>query len=121
MKNKDSSLEQLDQQIAALKELEQQQLLGLRESAMELVHSLSPVNLLKDTVKKVTASPGLRLSVMDTALGIGAGILGKRLFVGRSSSLLKKTGGLALEFLVSNFVRKQIPMLRKKRTADQDA
>ncbi len=121
MKNKDTSLELLDHKIAALKELEQQQLIELRQSAMEVVHSLSPVNLLKDTVKKVTASPDLRLSVIDTALGIGAGILGKKLFIGRSSNLLKKTGGLALEFLVSNFVRKQIPLLRKKRQAVQDS
>ena len=65
MKNKDTSLELLDHKIAALKELEQQQLIELRQSAMEVVHSLSPVNLLKDTVKKVTASPDLRLSVLD--------------------------------------------------------
>lgn len=115
MKRKDTSLELLDHKIAALKELEKQQMLELRQSAQEVIHHLSPVNLLKETVQKVTASPDLRLSVMDTALGIGAGILGKKLFVGRSSNLLKKTGGLAFEFLVSNFVRKQIPLLRRKR------
>ncbi len=121
MKSKDTSLEQLDHKIAALKKLEKQQLLELRQSAQNVIHHLSPVNLLKDTVQKVTASPDLRLSVMDTALGIGAGILGKRLFVGRSSNLLKKTGGLALEFLLSNFVRKQIPLLRRKRLNGMDA
>ena len=115
MKRKDTSLELLDHKIAALKELEKQQMLELRQSAQEVLHHLSPVNLLKETVQKVTASPDLRLSVMDTALGIGAGILGKKLFVGRSSNLLKKTGGLAFEFLVSNCVRKQIPLLRRKR------
>ncbi|MBK6826749.1 MAG: hypothetical protein IPG86_07770 [Chitinophagaceae bacterium] len=120
MKSKDTSLEQLDHKIAALKKLEKQQLLELRQSAQNVIHHLSPVNLLKDTVQKVTASPDLRLSVMDTALGIGAGILGKRLFVGRSSNLLKKTGGLALEFLLSNFVRKQIPLLRRKRLNGMD-
>jgi hypothetical protein len=121
MKSKDTSLEQLDHKIAALKKLEKQQLLELRQSAQNVIHHLSPVNLLKDTVQKVTASPDLRLSVMDTALGIGAGILGKKLFVGRSSNLLKKTGGLALEFLLSNFVRKQIPLLRRKRLNGMDA
>lgn len=121
MKSKDTSLEQLDHKIAALKELEKQQLLELRQLAQGLIHHLSPVNLLKETVQKVTASPDLRLSVMDTALGIGAGILGKKLFVGGSSNLLKKTGGLALEFLVSNFVRKQIPLLRRKRLNGMDS
>lgn len=119
MKSKDTSLEKLYHKIAALQELEKLQLLELRQSALNVIHHLSPVNLLKETVKKVTASPDLRLSVMDTALGIGAGILGKKLFVGRSNNLLKKTGGLALEFLVSNFVRKQIPLLRKKEQPNE--
>ncbi len=119
MKSKDTSLEQLDHKIAALQELEKLQLLELRQSAQHVIHHLSPVNLLKDTVKNVSASSDLRLYVMDTALGIGAGILGKKLFVGRSNNLLKKTGGLALEFLVSNFVRKQIPLLRIKEQANE--
>ena len=84
-----TSLEQLDHKIAALKKLEKQQLLELRQSAQNVIHHLSPVNLLKDTVQKVTASPDLRLSVMDTALGIGAGILGKQ-FCSQTNSTVKK-------------------------------
>jgi hypothetical protein len=51
---------------------------------------------------------------MDTAIGIGAGIAGKKLLIGKSDSIIKKLGGTALEFILGNFVRRKLPGLREK-------
>lgn len=116
MKKKGARMDLIEQEIAALEELEKQQIIEIRQTALQVVHGLSPVTLLRDSIRKVTASPGLRHPIMITALGIGAGILGKKLFTGRSNNLFKKAGGLAFEFLVSNFVRNKVPQFIKKDT-----
>lgn len=114
MKDKGVRMNQLYMEIAALEEQKKQQLGELRQTALHVVHGLSPVSLLKDSFRQITASPGLRHSVMVTAVGIGAGLLGKKLLVGRSNNVFRKIGGLAFEFMVSNFVRTRLPLAGKK-------
>lgn len=104
----------LVKRIAELKQREVQQQQELRILFSDIVESLSPAGILKSSIKDVVASPDLRTQLMDTAIGIGAGVAGKKLFVGKSDSMLKKIGGTAIEFILANFVRKKIPGLRKK-------
>lgn len=103
----------LESRILKLEKVQAQQLAELKQSAIQIVDSISPSNLLKNTLKDIVVSPGLRSTAINTAIGIGAGFLGKKLYVGNSRNLFKKITGSAVEFLIANFVRKKIPEMRE--------
>jgi hypothetical protein len=67
-----------------------------------------PLNLIKNAFDEIDISSS---SVVDTltsaAISAGAGILSKKLFVGRSSNLFKKLLGWAVELGVANLVSKK--------------
>jgi hypothetical protein len=85
----------------------------LKMSAVGIIESFSPSNMLKSALKDVAGSPDLRSNALNTAIGIGAGFIGRKLFVGNSKNIFKKITGSAVQFLVANFVRKKIPELQE--------
>ena len=68
--------------------------------------SFKPVNLIKNSFREITSSPGLGSKVLNATLGLGAGLLSKRMMIGPSSNILKKIIGSALEFGVAGMVTK---------------
>lgn len=114
MKAKVNGMSDLQKRIKVLEHLEKEQAAGIKESFSSILESITPSNLLKNSLKDIVASPELRTNALDTAIGIGAGFIGKKLFVGNSRNIFKKIGGTALEFLVANLVRKRIPAMREK-------
>jgi len=114
MAHRITSMDELQQRIAELQVKQQEQATALRQSTIHIIETLSPSHLLNDALKNITKSPELRNNVMDTALGIGAGVLSKKLFVGGSRNIIKKIGGTAIEFLVANIIRKRIPKIREE-------
>jgi len=102
-------MHELENRILELEQLQAQQITELKTSVDNIVDSLSPSNIVKSALKDVAGSPGLRTSAINTAIGIGVGVLGKKIFVGRSKNIFKKMAGTAFEFLIANFVRKKIP------------
>ncbi|MBL7730702.1 MAG: hypothetical protein JNM88_05950 [Chitinophagaceae bacterium] len=105
----------LEKRLAELYELEKEQIAELKQSFGRLTESISPSSLLKNSIKDIVTSPGLRSNLVDAAVGIGAGVIGKKLFVGKSNNLFKKIGGTAIEFFLSHFVRNRMPQLRKEK------
>ncbi len=106
-----------------IQELEQQQadqLAGLKQSTTGIAESLTPTNLLKTVFKDISHSPDLRRSVINTAIGIGAGFIGRKIFVGSSNNLFKKITGSAMQFLIANFVRKKMPDITENGPAHQE-
>jgi len=89
------------QELEIRKQLEKKQ---LAESFEVLKESLKPINLLKSTFNSVREAPGLGGMVVNTTLGMGAGLLSKRLMVGKSAGLLKKLFGSAVELGVAGLV-----------------
>jgi hypothetical protein len=85
----------------------------LKESAAGIVDSISPANLLRSALKDVVQSPDLRNTAINTAIGIGAGLIGGKLYVGNSKNIFKRITGSAIQFFIANFVRKKIPVLQK--------
>jgi radical SAM superfamily enzyme len=67
------------QELENRKQLEKKQLV---ESFDGFKESLKPINLLKSTFNSVKETPGLGGLVVNTTLGMGAGLLSKRLMVG---------------------------------------
>ena len=91
----------LQSRIKQLEELQKNQVDGLKTSAGLLLHSLSPVQLLKSTV-------------LNTAMGIGAGFIGRKLYTGRSHSIISKIAGPAIQFFITNFVRNKLSKRQDK-------
>ena len=107
----------LQRRIQQLEELQKNQVEELKTSAALLLHSLSPVQLLKSTFKEVSTTPNLKSAVLNTAMGIGAGFIGRKLYTGRSHSIISKIAGPAIQFFITNFVRNKL----SKRQDRQDA
>lgn len=114
MKDRVNNNKDLQKRIAELKEVEQRQIAEIRYTASQLGRSIAPGALIKNAISNVAASPSLRNSLLDTAIGLGTGFVGKKLFVGKSRNIFKKLGGTALELILANLVRKKIPALREK-------
>jgi len=107
-----SGMHDLETRILELEKLQAQQMIELKASGANIVNSLSPSNILKSALKDVAQTPDLRNTVINTAIGIGAGLLGKKLYVGGSKNIFKKISGSAMQFLIANFVRKKIPEMQ---------
>lgn len=110
-----SSMNDLEARINELENVQAQQITELKLSAVGIVESFSPANMLKSALKDVVQSPDLRSTAINTVIGLGAGFLGKKMFVGNSRSLFKKITGTAVQFLVANFVRKKIPVAMENK------
>jgi hypothetical protein len=110
-----SGREHLQKRMLELERLQENQLFELKQSAISIVDSVSPVNMVKNALKNISASPDLRNSAINTAIGIGAGFLGKKLYVGNSKSIFKKVAGSAMQFLIANFVRNKIPEIKEHK------
>jgi len=77
---------------------------AMKRQFHETYEQFKPANILKNTVKEVTSSPTFRHNLLNIALGIGTGMLSKKLLVGKESGLFKKTLGTALQFGVTALV-----------------
>ncbi|HMK26403.1 MAG TPA: hypothetical protein VK483_10260 [Chitinophagaceae bacterium] len=108
-----SGIHHLETRILELERLQAQQTIELKASVADILDSISPSNMLKSALKDVVQSPDLRNTAINTAIGIGAGLLGEKLYVGGSKNIFKRISGSALQFLIANFVRKKIPGMQK--------
>jgi hypothetical protein len=108
-----SAMHDLETRILKLEQVQAQQMIELKASVADILDSISPSNMLKSALKDVVQSPGLRNTAINTAIGIGAGLLGGKLYVGGSKNIFKRITGSAVQFLIANFVRKKIPEMQK--------
>ncbi|HQW44579.1 MAG TPA: hypothetical protein PLX74_10385 [Chitinophagaceae bacterium] len=117
-----SSRKDLETRILELEKIQARQVLELKRSAVDIVESLTPANIIKSAFKNVAQSPDLRSSAISTAIGIGAGFLGNKLIVGKSSNIFKRIIGSTLQFGITNFIRKKIPQIQEQHhLQDQEA
>jgi hypothetical protein len=66
--------------------------------------SLKPVNLIKSTIKEISASPYLVENILGTATSLATGFISRKIVVGASGNLLRKLFGAVLQFGVTNLV-----------------
>ncbi|HRN57276.1 MAG TPA: hypothetical protein PLL71_12535 [Agriterribacter sp.] len=86
---------------------------GLRERAKATYKSLTPANLLKSTFNDITADPGLKNNILNTALKLGLGYVGGRLFWSPAGSIAKKAVGAALQLGTSREAGKKLAIWKK--------
>jgi len=76
----------------------------LKEQFSITVDRLRPVNLIKDTFKDVVKSPDLISNVINTSLGLAAGYLTNKVFVGSHGGLLKRLLGNIIQMGVTTVI-----------------
>jgi hypothetical protein len=91
----------------AIQLLEEEELIKrqiLKEHLKITFESLRPINLLKNTLKDISASPELIDNIIGNVAGLATGYLSNRLFVGSSGNVFRKIIGAVLQLGVSGFV-----------------
>lgn len=66
--------------------------------------SLHPKNLIKNAFQRFASSPDAKGNLIKAGLGLGVGLLSKKLFFGGSGSIFKKLLGTAVELGVAKAV-----------------
>lgn len=109
-----SSAEELDRKIEELERkaaLQKEELKGHFSATMD---SLKPVNLIKHGLQSTFASAN-RQDLLKAVVGIGSGILGRKLMVGRAGNrVLNRMLGAAMEFGLFGYVLNHADQLKEK-------
>ena len=80
----------------------------LKEQFHITYDSLKPINLIKKGFLDVTASPDIKKTLINNAIGLATGYLSKKVLIGSSHNPIKKLLGTILEFAVASVVVKQV-------------
>lgn len=100
---------------AAIVALEQKQIAEavLMRAQFEVAYeSVQPINLIKSTIKEVSASQDIKDHLLNTAVGITAGYITKKIVVGEGNNPTRQLLGSALMFGVTNVITNNPEMVR---------
>ncbi|MES2775178.1 MAG: hypothetical protein V4722_13405 [Bacteroidota bacterium] len=95
---------QLDQYIAELEIKKQAQEAELKETIKEGLEKLKPANLVKAVWTGVSTSPEIKEHLIDNGIGLAAGFVSKKLFVGKSQNPVKRLIGSLAQHGITNLV-----------------
>lgn len=76
--------------------------------------SLRPANLIKNAFNKIVDSNDITNRVIGTSVGLGAGILSKKLLIGKSTNIFKRIFGMVIELAVASVVSKNAEGIKEK-------
>ena len=96
----------LQLRIAAMEVKCRQQEDDLKNTAGLLLESLTPANLIRNTLRNTIQAPGFGTTVLKGAAGLALGFVTKKMFVKSSSGLVKKALGSLVELGVAKVVAK---------------
>jgi len=68
--------------------------------------SVQPINLIKNLVHKVSASPEIKNDLLSNIIGFGTGFVSKKILLGSLHNPVTKVLGTIFEFAVANMVSK---------------
>ena len=98
--------EALKQTIAVLKNKQTEEFNELKEQVHVVFESFKPVNLIKHTLQDASASPDIKSSLVNNAIGLTTGYLTRKVLIGSSINPIKNIVGAALQFAIANVVSK---------------
>jgi hypothetical protein len=119
----------------AIQLLEEEELIKrqlLKDHLKITFESLRPINLLKNTLKDISASPELIDNIIGNVAGLASGFLSNKLIVGSSGNVFRKIIGAIVQLGVSGFVARHSDaiksfgqsilhyLLRKKETHSEN-
>jgi hypothetical protein len=78
----------------------------LKEQLHIAYESVKPINFVKNLVHDITSSSEIKDDLASKAIGIGTGLLTKKLLMGSSHNPITKILGTVFEFVIANKVAK---------------
>jgi len=103
MKKKSESAA-LKEAITLLKSKQALQLQELKDQFHLTLESVQPINLIKNTFQDAASSPGVKSSILNSAIGLTTGYLSKRVLLGAALNPATKILGMLLQFAVARIV-----------------
>lgn len=94
----------------AIKRLERRRMImeeGLKDDFHNILESLKPTNILKNTLHEVRESTPLKHNLIKIAIGLGAGYFSRKMIIGQSAGIVKKVLGTALQYGITNFIARK--------------
>ena len=89
----------------------------LKEQFHTAYESVKPINLLKNFVHEVTASPEIKEDILGNILGLATGFISRKLMLDKNSGTFKKVFATILQFGITNVVAKQSINIKAVGTA----
>jgi len=80
----------------------------------ETYESLRPLNVIKSELNRITGSSETRNNVVNAAIGLGAGLLSKKIFLGGSHNILKRLFGTVIEVGIAKLVAGNADKIKEK-------
>ena len=108
-----SNSAQLTEAIALLKVEAEIKKTVLQDQFNETYESLKPINLIKGAFSKIPAG-GIAGAAINTTLGLGVGILSKKLLIGKSTNIFKRVIGSVIKLAVAKVVAKNSDAIKAR-------
>jgi hypothetical protein len=105
---------QLEHQIAILKNETANKKAVLVQQFHNTYESLKPANLIKGALNSKFSLPKLGDNFIGTSMGLGAGVLSKKILTGSSPGFLKRILGTVVEVAVAQLVSKNSGPIKNK-------
>jgi hypothetical protein len=107
-----SSAADLKASIQELEIITQRQEEALKSEAKSTVKDFKPVNLIRMGVNQVaeaSSKQDIRSTAINTFIGLAAGMITRKVIVGRSTNIFKRTLGAALQAAIIRLFYRKLP------------
>jgi hypothetical protein len=103
--------EQLQQRIIDLESKQLQEWASVKAEASDLFDQLTPAHIVKNILVELTKAPEIKHNLMNSAIGMGAGYLSKRILFGPNPGKVMQVAGSFVEMSVAGIVAKNTDKL----------
>lgn len=113
MKKQIKNSEELERAIAELELKASSQKKDLEATFAVVTENLKPLNLVRNGVRSVF-SPEHREDLVNAVIGLGTGMLSRKLLLGRAKGIFSKTAGKAVEWGIAGLVSNNAEKIKEK-------
>lgn len=106
-----------DSLLEAIEKLEGEQkahLRAIKKDMHDAYESLKPANVLRTLVAELFTSPEIRKDIFQSGVGLGAGVLAKKMIVGKPDNVFKRIAGHLIQVSVANMVNSNEEAIESK-------
>ncbi|MBS1597729.1 MAG: hypothetical protein JST75_05860 [Bacteroidetes bacterium] len=109
-----TSVKDLHEAIQELELKKSDQLVVIQNQFADFYETLKPANIIKNTFQSVFSSSDSRSNIVGSVIGLGTGLLSKKLLVGKSVNVFRKMLGAAVEFGIAGLIAKNATRIKEK-------
>jgi len=84
----------------------------LKDQLCITYNTYRPLNLIKMTLEEVTSPPYLINEILRTSIGLAAGYISKKIFVGKSGNMIRQFLGTIIQLGVTNVTTQRSDTIR---------